>query len=86
MGKTPYRPGTVQSDDSSVTKGTTQDVEPTIGSNHSGGSAVPTIRTGQLQRQPSIPSSQTQFKSLALKMLCTSLKSLTLCLHSHRDR
>lgn len=80
--KVPRWQGTVQNINSSVTKDTIQDIESTIGGSHNGGSVVPTIRT----RQPPIPRSQAQFKTLALKMLCTSLKFLALCLHSYYER
>ena len=73
VGRAPQRSGTAQSN---YSKATPQDIESTAGSNHKGGPAAPATRTGQLQRRPTIPSSQAQFRSLALKMLCMSLHLL----------
>jgi len=78
VGKAPH---TAQSN---ATKGITQDVVSTVSKHHRGGSTGPTGGSEQLQRRPTIPrSSQAQFKSLALKMLCMSTNLLTSNPYSH---
>jgi hypothetical protein len=65
-----------------TTKGTPQGPVSTIGSSHKGGPTAPTAGTEQLKRRPAIQrSSQAQFKSLALKMLCMSPNLITLNLY-----
>lgn len=80
VGRAPH---TAQSSYSNATKGIPQDVISTVGSDHKCGPTSPTPRPEQLQRRPTIPRSQAQFKSLALKMLCMSSNLLTSNPHSH---
>lgn len=79
-------PNTAQSSYSNATRGTPQDMVFTVGNNHKGGFTVPTAPSEQLQRRPTIPRSQAQFKSLALKMLCMSPNLLTSNLYSQYVR